>query len=130
MSQYKYRGRSGRGETITGRLDAESVDAAAARLLNLDINSDLRASPRELLTSMGADPSVERLRQATLHNYSVTPGALRPRMRTLIEAIADAKAEIFTGVERGGAAVLNRDNAQFSRLTQRAKECGIARNRR
>ncbi|HZR89539.1 MAG TPA: UDP-N-acetylmuramoylalanyl-D-glutamyl-2,6-diaminopimelate--D-alanyl-D-alanine ligase [Bradyrhizobium sp.] len=44
-----------------------------------------------------------------------------------IEAIADAKAEIFTGVERGGAAVLNRDNAQFSRLTQRAKECGIQR---
>ncbi len=43
-----------------------------------------------------------------------------------IEAIADAKAEIFTGVERGGAAVLNRDNAQFARLTRRAKENGIA----
>ena len=30
-----------------------------------------------------------------------------------IEAIADAKAEIFAGLEPGGAAVLNRDNAQF-----------------
>src|SRR3954453_10267172 len=30
-----------------------------------------------------------------------------------IEAIADAKAEIFQGVEAGGAVVLNRDNAQF-----------------
>ena len=33
-----------------------------------------------------------------------------------IEAIADAKAEIFDGLEPGGAAVLNRDNPQFARL--------------
>jgi UDP-N-acetylmuramoyl-tripeptide--D-alanyl-D-alanine ligase len=44
-----------------------------------------------------------------------------------IEAIADAKAEIFAGVEPGGAVVLNRDNSQFSRLAARAKELGIAR---
>jgi len=42
-----------------------------------------------------------------------------------IEAIADAKAEIFTGVEPGGAVVLNRDNAQFARLARRAKKLGI-----
>jgi len=44
-----------------------------------------------------------------------------------IEAIADAKAEIFAGVEPDGAAVLNRDNAQFARLTRRAQERGISR---
>ena len=44
-----------------------------------------------------------------------------------IEAIADAKAEIFTGVERGGAVVLNRDNSQFARLRQNAEKFGIAR---
>jgi UDP-N-acetylmuramoyl-tripeptide--D-alanyl-D-alanine ligase len=44
-----------------------------------------------------------------------------------VEAIADAKAEIFRGVERGGAAVLNRDNPHFVRLAQAAKDCGIAR---
>ena len=44
-----------------------------------------------------------------------------------IEAIADAKAEIFTGLEPGGAVVLNRDNAQFARLTRRARKLGIAR---
>ena len=44
-----------------------------------------------------------------------------------VEAIADAKAEIFLGVERGGAAVLNIDNAQFGRLKQRAEEAGIDR---
>jgi UDP-N-acetylmuramoyl-tripeptide--D-alanyl-D-alanine ligase len=44
-----------------------------------------------------------------------------------LDAIADAKAEIFLGVERGGAAVLNADNAQFARLERRAREAGIAR---
>jgi UDP-N-acetylmuramoyl-tripeptide--D-alanyl-D-alanine ligase len=44
-----------------------------------------------------------------------------------LDAIADAKAEIFLGVERGGAAVLNADNAQFARLERRAREGGIAR---
>jgi UDP-N-acetylmuramoyl-tripeptide--D-alanyl-D-alanine ligase len=44
-----------------------------------------------------------------------------------IEAIADAKAEIFAGIEPGGAAVLNRDNSQFGRLQRRAKKLGISR---
>ena len=46
---------------------------------------------------------------------------------TGIEAIADAKAEIFAGVEPGGAVVLNRDNSQFSRLQKHAKKPGISR---
>src|ERR1700716_3933986 len=44
-----------------------------------------------------------------------------------IEAIADAKAEIFAGLEPGGAVVLNRDNSQFARLQRRAKKLGISR---
>jgi UDP-N-acetylmuramoyl-tripeptide--D-alanyl-D-alanine ligase len=46
---------------------------------------------------------------------------------TGIEAIADAKAEIFTGLQPGGAVVLNRDNSQFSRLSRRARKLGISR---
>jgi UDP-N-acetylmuramoyl-tripeptide--D-alanyl-D-alanine ligase len=41
--------------------------------------------------------------------------------------IADAKAEIFFGVESGGAAVINRDIAQFAHLRRRAKEANVAR---
>ena len=44
-----------------------------------------------------------------------------------VEAIADAKAEIFAGVEPGGAAVINRDNPQFARLQSAAKAAGVAR---
>jgi UDP-N-acetylmuramoyl-tripeptide--D-alanyl-D-alanine ligase len=41
--------------------------------------------------------------------------------------IADAKAEIFLGLEPGGAAVINRDNSQYARLARRAKEAGVSR---
>jgi len=41
--------------------------------------------------------------------------------------IADAKAEIFFGVEPGGVAIVNRDIPQFAHLRRRAKEAGVAR---
>jgi UDP-N-acetylmuramoyl-tripeptide--D-alanyl-D-alanine ligase len=44
-----------------------------------------------------------------------------------IEEIAAAKAEIFEGLERGGAAILNRDNKQFAFLEERAQAAGIGR---
>ncbi len=44
-----------------------------------------------------------------------------------IEAIADAKAEIFDGLEPGGAVVLNRDNSQFARLQAHAEKLGVSR---
>jgi UDP-N-acetylmuramoyl-tripeptide--D-alanyl-D-alanine ligase len=39
--------------------------------------------------------------------------------------IADAKAEIFCGVEADGAAVINRDTAHFERLQRHAADAGI-----
>ncbi len=44
-----------------------------------------------------------------------------------LEAIADAKAEIFAGMEARGAAVLNRDNVYFPRLAAAARAHGITR---
>jgi UDP-N-acetylmuramoyl-tripeptide--D-alanyl-D-alanine ligase len=44
-----------------------------------------------------------------------------------LEAIADAKAEIFSGVEPGGVAVINRDNPHFARLARAAKSAGVER---
>jgi UDP-N-acetylmuramoyl-tripeptide--D-alanyl-D-alanine ligase len=40
-----------------------------------------------------------------------------------IKAIADAKAEIFLGLEPGGFAVLNRDNPHFARLAAVGRAC-------
>ncbi|MBX6327265.1 MAG: UDP-N-acetylmuramoylalanyl-D-glutamyl-2,6-diaminopimelate--D-alanyl-D-alanine ligase [Pseudolabrys sp.] len=44
-----------------------------------------------------------------------------------LDRIADAKAEIFLGVEPGGVAVINRDNAQYERLAAAAEAAGVAR---
>ncbi|MEM1200102.1 MAG: UDP-N-acetylmuramoylalanyl-D-glutamyl-2,6-diaminopimelate--D-alanyl-D-alanine ligase [Pseudomonadota bacterium] len=74
------------------------------------------------------------------HPGEITPlvGMIRPHVAVIttvapvhlghfssVEEIADAKAEIFTGVETGGTAVLNRDNAHFKRLLASAKAVGI-----
>lgn len=44
-----------------------------------------------------------------------------------LEKIADAKAEIFLGLEPGGAAVLNGDNGQYDRLKAAAQTAQVAR---
>ncbi|CAK0748939.1 UDP-N-acetylmuramoyl-tripeptide--D-alanyl-D-alanine ligase [uncultured Gammaproteobacteria bacterium] len=44
-----------------------------------------------------------------------------------VEAIADAKAEIFEGMAPDGTAVLNRDNPYFARLLAAARTRGVAR---
>jgi UDP-N-acetylmuramoyl-tripeptide--D-alanyl-D-alanine ligase len=44
-----------------------------------------------------------------------------------LEAIADAKAEIFQGIEPGGAAVINRDNPHFARLQKHAEQAKVDR---
>jgi UDP-N-acetylmuramoyl-tripeptide--D-alanyl-D-alanine ligase len=44
-----------------------------------------------------------------------------------VDAIADAKAEIFEGLVEGGIAILNRDNAQFDRLANRALDARVSR---
>jgi UDP-N-acetylmuramoyl-tripeptide--D-alanyl-D-alanine ligase len=41
-----------------------------------------------------------------------------------VAAIAEAKAEIFAGLEPGGTAILNRDNAFFDLLSGRARAAG------
>src|SRR6185369_14975201 len=41
-----------------------------------------------------------------------------------VEAIADAKAEIFLGLEPNGIAILNRDNPHFARLASTAERAG------
>ncbi|MGE5514917.1 MAG: UDP-N-acetylmuramoylalanyl-D-glutamyl-2,6-diaminopimelate--D-alanyl-D-alanine ligase [Bacteroidota bacterium] len=43
-----------------------------------------------------------------------------------VAEIADAKAEIFTGLEPGGTAVLNRDNRYFRRLAEAATAAGVS----
>lgn len=42
-----------------------------------------------------------------------------------VDDIAEAKAEIFLGLEPGGAALINRDNPHYPRLAARAEAAGV-----
>ncbi len=42
-----------------------------------------------------------------------------------VDAIADAKAELFEGMTAGGVAILNRDNGQYGRLAAAARAAGL-----
>jgi UDP-N-acetylmuramoyl-tripeptide--D-alanyl-D-alanine ligase len=44
-----------------------------------------------------------------------------------LKKIAEAKAEIFLGIEPGGAAVINRDIRQFAQLSAAAQAAGVGR---
>ena len=50
MAFFRYRGRSARGDLLTGRLEADSVNAVAARILNLGI-TPIEIGPDQLETA-------------------------------------------------------------------------------
>jgi MSHA biogenesis protein MshG len=94
MANFRYRGRSGRGELMTGRLEADDANAVAARLLKLgitplDIASDAaqgtspRVSIQELLQRFGVgQPSNADLVLFSRQMYSITKSGL-PLLRGL-----------------------------------------------
>ena len=74
------------------------------------------------------------------HAGEITPlvGMVRPHVAIIttiapshlenfssLDGIADAKAEIFTGVVPGGHAIISRDTPFFDRLSAAARACGI-----
>src|SRR5580692_2979091 len=90
MSNFRYRGRSGRGELITGRLEADNIDAVALRLLNLGV-TPLEIAPaaaqgtsvQDLLQRLGAGrPSTADLVLFSRQMYSITKSGL-PLLRGL-----------------------------------------------
>lgn len=133
---------------ITGSVGKTGVKEATR--IALSAQATTAASEGSLNNHWGVPLSLARLpREARFavfelgmnHPGEITPLALlvRPHVAAIttieavhrahfssIEAIADAKAEIFVGVEPGGAAVLNRDNDQFARLAQAAGAAGVA----
>jgi len=94
MANFRYRGRSGRGELMTGRLEADDANAVAARLLKLgitplDIASDAAqgtspgVSIQELLQRFGVgQPSNADLVLFSRQMYSITKSGL-PLLRGL-----------------------------------------------
>ncbi len=133
MSSFRYRGRSGRGDLITGRLEAETVDAVASRLLNLgitplqiDADSDRSTSVEELLRRLGAGrPSTVDLVLFSRQMYAITKSGLPllRGLRGLAESthnvvMRDALHDVLQSLESGRdlASSLARHPSIFSSL--------------
>ena len=88
------------------------------------------ASARYAVIEMGMnhEGEIEPLSRLTRPHVAIITTIAPVHLEFLgsLARIADAKAEIFYGVEPGGAAVINRDIAQFPQLKRRAKEAAIA----
>jgi UDP-N-acetylmuramoyl-tripeptide--D-alanyl-D-alanine ligase len=134
---------------VTGSVGKTSTKEALRRVL--DAQGDTHASVASFNNHWGVPLSLARCPASSRfavfeigmnHAGEITPlvKLVRPHIAIVttvepvhleffagIEAIADAKAEIFDGLEPDGVALLNRDNDQFGRLQAQAKKAGVTR---
>ena len=116
MSNFRYRGRSARGDLVTGRFEADSENAVASRLLNLGItpleialDADVSSSVHDLLQRLGAGrPTSADLVLFARQMYSITKAGL-PLLRGLRGLaqsthnvqLRDALYDVLQGLESG-----------------------------
>ena len=118
-------GKTGTKEALRHALAAQGATSASAASHN-----NLWGVPLSL-ARMPPDAAFGVFEVGMNHAGEITPLArlIRPHVAVItnveaahiahfpsLEAVADAKAEIFDGLEPGGVCVLNRDNAYFDRL--------------
>ncbi|MGL4284756.1 MAG: UDP-N-acetylmuramoylalanyl-D-glutamyl-2,6-diaminopimelate--D-alanyl-D-alanine ligase [Phreatobacter sp.] len=132
---------------ITGSIGKTSTKEALAHVLAREGRT--HAPPKSFNNHIGVPLTLARMPAASQfgvfeigmnHSGEITPltRMVRPDVAVVttieavhlenlgsIEAIVDAKAEIFAGVEHGGSAVLPRDSRHFDRLARAAKAAGI-----
>lgn len=132
---------------VTGSVGKTSTKEALA--LSLASSGETHASAASFNNHWGVPLSLARMAETARfgvfeigmnHAGEITPlvRMVRPHLAIVtgvepvhleffasVAEIADAKAEIFLGLEPGGTAVINRDNPHFARLRRRAEEAGV-----
>lgn len=126
-------GKTGTKEMLAAALGCQGAVAATSGNLNNHFGLPLS------LARMPADSDYGVFEMGMNHAGEISPLSLiaRPHVAIIttvapvhieyfdnVEGIADAKAEVFDGLEPGGAAVLSRDNPHFDRLAEKARDAG------
>ncbi|MCC6470371.1 MAG: UDP-N-acetylmuramoylalanyl-D-glutamyl-2,6-diaminopimelate--D-alanyl-D-alanine ligase [Alphaproteobacteria bacterium] len=129
-------GKTGTKEGIALALATQGKTHASAGNLNNEIGAPLSLArlPRDAAYAvfelgMNRPGEISRLSKMVRPDVAVitTVEPVHIEFFPSVEAIADAKGEIFDGMTRSGAAVLNIDNPQFERLAGIAFARGISR---
>ena len=129
-------GKTSTKEALAARLVARRPHACLGRVLQQPLG---RTAVARTLSARGALCGVRTRHESRRRNRPAV-ALVRPDVAIIttvapvhlqyfksVEEIADAKAEIFEGLQPGGIAILNRDNAQFDRLNDRARDARVAR---
>ncbi|MBM3557640.1 MAG: UDP-N-acetylmuramoylalanyl-D-glutamyl-2, 6-diaminopimelate--D-alanyl-D-alanine ligase, partial [Alphaproteobacteria bacterium] len=126
-------GKTGTKEALRHALERQAFTYASAGNLNSEFGAPLALArlPREArygVFELGMNKPGEIAANTRLVRPHVviitTVEAVHLEFFPSVAAIAEAKAEIFEGLEPGGVAVLNRDNAHFELLAARARAAG------
>ena len=79
------------------------------RLLNLEMNTDVRAQDQEAWTAMRETPSAPNLVRAIMASYRAMPDALLPHFRTIALSLIDGETPLLihctAGKDRTGVAI-------------------------
>ena len=72
-----------------------------ARFLNLDVTNDLRVETNDGWRTLKNDPTPEGARNALNGNYAAIPAAIRPHLKSLIDAIVDGETPVLVHCTAG-----------------------------
>ncbi|MBM3612752.1 MAG: UDP-N-acetylmuramoylalanyl-D-glutamyl-2,6-diaminopimelate--D-alanyl-D-alanine ligase [Alphaproteobacteria bacterium] len=129
-------GKTGTKEMIARMLEVQGPTAASAGNLNNHLGAPLS------LARMPANTAYAVFELGMNHAGEIEPltRLVRPMVALIttvqavhleffgsIEGIADAKAEIFLGVEPGGVALINAEDGTHARLSEAATRAGVSR---
>lgn len=129
-------GKTGTKEALRHALERQGATHASAGSLNNQwgVPLSLARMPREIAygvfeMGMNHPGEIDALTRLVRPDVAVitTVEPVHLGFFPSVEAIADAKAEIFNGMDAQGSAVLNRDNPHFDRLAAHAKTAGVGR---
>jgi UDP-N-acetylmuramoyl-tripeptide--D-alanyl-D-alanine ligase len=129
-------GKTGAKEALRAALARSAPCHASARSFNNDIGVPLSLArlPRHTpycVQELGMNHAGELTALSALCRPHValitTVEAAHSEFFASLEDIADAKAEVFSGLEGPRVAILNRDNWAFDRLAEKARAAGVAR---
>ena len=129
-------GKTGTKELLAGALARCGTTLASAGNLNNHIGAPLSLARLPLGAAYGVfelgmnhPGEIAPLSQLVRPHTALitTIAAVHTEFFTDLDAVADAKAEIFEGLEPGGTAVLNRDNEYFDHLAVAARSAGAGR---
>ena len=129
-------GKTGTKELLVAALARGGRTCGSAGNLNNHIGAPLSLArlPREAAygvfeIGMNHAGEIEPLSRLVRPHVALvtTIAAVHTEMFPDLDAVADAKAEIFAGLKPGGVAILNRDNIYFDRLAKAARRAGAGR---